>query len=170
MKTGKGRERHRAAAPAAMETRLVLEGPSSRTLQVEFACDYETHPLDDFQEGGHFVPGMTDVEQRRREWQGDTVHVLVLKHKGGQVLRVLADSLEEAERLMRDNIKSTLFGLWLAQTQTEFSYDQMKRLVDRAGLVQAFLDSHPVLTTRLRFDDVFDAALYYMEKAAQAQP
>ncbi len=138
-------------------------------LSVDFEVEHEAHDLLDFQEGGHFVPGMTDSEQRRREWEGDTVHVLELRHMGTQVLRVLADSQEEAERIMRANISDTLFGLWTAQKSTEFSYDQMKRLVDRAATVQQFLDSHPVLKTGPKFEDVFGAALYYMEKAAQSK-
>jgi hypothetical protein len=133
-------------------------------LSVVFEVEHQTHDLDTFQYEGHFVPAMQDEEQRRRDWEGDTVHVLELRHKGEQVLRVLADSLPEAERVMRRNISDTLFGLWMAQKQTEFSYDQMKRLVDRAGRLQELIDSYPNLKTGPHHEDVFAAASYWIER------
>ncbi len=130
------------------------------TVLVPFTVEYETHGLDTFQRAGHFVPGMTDEEQRRREFCGETVHVLVLKHLGAQVLRVVADSLPEAERLMSGNIRDTLLALWTAQQSTVFSYDQMKRLVDRQAEFQAFMNAR--FPHHAKTGDVYDWAMFYL--------
>ncbi len=136
----------------------------TKSISVPFALEYETHPLAEFQAGGHFVPGMQDEEQRRRPWAGETVHVLILKHMGGHVLRVVADSWQEAERMMVANIKSTLLGLWTAQQSTVFSYDQMKRLVDRVSTMQDFMDSRFKGMRAGPFADAFEAAMFYMDQ------
>ncbi len=135
----------------------------SKTVAVKFTCEYQRHNLEDFQSGGHMVPGMQDEEQRRRPFVGESVHVLELKYLGSQVLRVLADSQSEADRLMALRVHETLFALFAAQRQTEFSYDQMKRLVDGMGRLQEFMDEK--FGKGRNFADCFDAAIFHMGKA-----
>lgn len=137
-------------------------------MRVPFQLEHETYDLDAFQAGGHFVPGQVDAEQRRRPFEGNTVHVLVLKHMGSQVLRVVADSFDEAERVMSANIRDTLLALWTAQQSTQFSYDQMKRLVDRQGQFQAWIDQkyarEIAAGEHAQYADLFDVAMHYMRR------
>jgi hypothetical protein len=101
------------------------------TVQVarSFECSYETKDLATFQREGHFVPAMQDEEQRRRPWEGDTVHILQLDWHRTQVLRVLADSREEVVLLMGNRIHEYFFGMWVsAQTTT--------RLIEVTALMQ----------------------------------
>lgn len=137
----------------------------TKAIAVQFTCEYQTHNLEEFQKGGHTVPGMVDEEQRRREFEGDTVHVLELKYLGGQVVRVLGDSVEEVERLMALRVPEVLFAYFAAQRQTEFSYDQMKRLVDGAGKMQVFMDER--FGKGGNFADCFDAAIHHMTALTQ---
>lgn len=143
----------------------------TKTVTVPFTVEYESHPLAEFQDGGHFIPGMQDEEQRRRPWVGDAVHVLVLKHLGETVLRVIADSAKESERLMSANIKGTMLAFWAAQQSAQFSYDQMKRLVDRQAQFQAWIDTRYkdqiAAGEHTKFADLYDVAMHYMGKVGQ---
>ena len=76
---------------------------------------YEIHNRMKFQEAGHFVPAMQDENCRRREWQGEEVHILTLEHDGRQILRCYGDSADTALNRMEDQIRETFFAMWKAQ-------------------------------------------------------
>jgi hypothetical protein len=121
-KAGRAKARAAAmdAATAPTETLETDNGTHGTVvLRVSFTCERELHDLEDFQRGGHFVPGMVDSMGTRRDWQGSQVHVLMLKWAGHQVLRVLADSAEEAERLMKSRIEEDFFANWKSTTITQ---------------------------------------------------
>lgn len=133
-----------------------------------FECEYEVHEKDIFQVEGHFVAGLKDDNGFRREWIGNEVHVLTLRHQGEQVLRMMADSLEAVEKLMASEIRQTFIGLWTAQFLQGFSHDAFVRQRDRLAELQAFIDEQYAAEIKRgqhgAFQDIIAAAMYYMGK------
>jgi hypothetical protein len=129
----------------------VLEVP------VIFSIETEQHDRREFQEAGHFVPGMTDSEGRRREWKGPDLFVGTLWHEHRdengnlthrvQVLRVLADSQAELVRLMVQNIRDDFFARFTAQQQQVQAgfYDKLLRSQDEHNEFVAWLQKNNLL-------------------------
>ena len=136
------------------------------TLTPGFECEYEVHELQTFQSDGHFVSGLKDDNGFRRQWETDEVHVLTLRHKGEQVLRMMADTLEEVSRLMSSEIQSTFLGLWTAAFVRGFNYEQFRRQNDRVNELQTFIDERYKAEIASgkhgAFQDVFATVMYYL--------
>lgn len=148
---------------------MIPETPVTNwTVSPSFECDAEMHPLAEFQAQGHFVCGMTDENGFRRPWGTEWVHVLTLKHKGEQVLRIMADTRAEANRLMEGEITRTFFALWLGNRQTGMNFEAFRTLNDKYNELQAWMNveyQHEIETGRhAGFKTVFDAAVWYMRK------
>jgi hypothetical protein len=111
-----------------------------RTVSVRFTMETERHDREIFQKEGHFVPGMKDVNGFRREWDGPLVFVGTIWQDvrdvqgqvtgRNQVLRVLADSPMELERLMQLAIKDSFFAWWSAQQLQGSTYESYRKHVD----------------------------------------
>jgi len=114
----------------------------SITLLVPFALKHEIYNLKQFQKDGHFVPGLTDDEGRRRQWKGTEVHVLELRQGEQQILRVLSDSLPSAQELMAQRIQDEFFRLATQEQRAKFSYDAYMRVNFEHGLMKAALRRH----------------------------
>ena len=136
--------------------------------EVGITCEAEQHALETFQQEGHFVCGITDANGFRREWATEEVHVLTLRYKGEQVLRIMADTPQEAVRLMQAEVRRTFFALWLAQQGTAFNFAGYTALNDHANQLQAWMNAeyaHEIETGQhARFPTVFDAAVWYLRK------
>lgn len=100
---------------------------SESEVSVSYPVVVEQYDLEKFQKEGHFVPRMVDAEQNPRGWDGPLVWIgevfNVRKDMEGTVirkrlLRVLADSPEELERLIDLRMKETFFAMWLAGQQS----------------------------------------------------
>lgn len=131
-------------------------------IPVYFDVLHEVHDRRQFQSEGHFVPGLRERDAEGnltllpRKWEGSKVHALTLMTEGGkQVFRIvnpytnepqsafraLSDSREDAEILLRDQIRQ---GFWAAQSALQiasFNADQARRTKDErdrlvAGLLQ----------------------------------
>jgi hypothetical protein len=104
----------------------------------------------------------------RRQWEGNEVHVLTLKHQGEQILRIMADSLEEVSKLMQAEIKQTFLGLWTAQFLQGFSHDAFVRQRDRLAELEAFVSDQYAAEIKRgqhgNFQDLIAVAMYYMGK------
>jgi hypothetical protein len=139
-----------------------------RLIITDFECAYEVHDKTTFQSEGHFVSGLKDSNGFRRQWEGDEVHVLTLRHQGEQVLRMMADSLEEVSKLMAAEIKQSFVALWTAQFLQGFSHDAFVRQRDRLADLQAFIDAQyaPEIKRGQHggFQDVIAAVMYYLGK------
>jgi hypothetical protein len=137
-----------------------------QTITTGFVCAYEVHDKTTFQSEGHFVSGLKDENGFRREWIGEEVHILTLSHQGQQVLRMMADSLEEVSKLMAANVQQTFLGLWTAQFLQGFSHDAFVRQRDRLAELQAFIDEQYAAEIKRGqhgvFQDSIAAAMYYM--------
>jgi hypothetical protein len=137
-----------------------------RIIITDFACDYEVHDKTAFQTEGHFVSGLKDSNGFRRQWEGDEVHILTLRHQGEQVLRMMADSLEEVSKLMTAEIKQSFIALWTAQFLQGFSHDAFVRQRDRLAELQAFIDQQYAAEIKRGqhggFQDSIAVAMYYM--------
>ena len=109
-------------------------------LAVNFQIETGREDRAQFQRDGHFIPAMVDEHGARREWQGDAVFIAELwlesKDASGnvteraRVLRVLADSVEEMDRVMAMNIHDTFFALWQAQQIQATTYDEFRKAHD----------------------------------------
>jgi hypothetical protein len=144
------------------------------TLSVDFTVESEQHALEAFQKGGHFVPGMKDENGFRREWQGDEVHILKLNVwgtsplAGQQILRVLADTPQEAARLMRQTIQETMLAHWVAQQLCRTNYEDWVALNEKRNQFQQFINAHyphEIQTGQhTNLPTVFDVAVRYLHK------
>jgi hypothetical protein len=144
-----------------------------RIIITDFACDYEVHDRNTFQAEGHFVSGLKDPNGFRRQWEGDEVHILTLRQQGEQVLRMMADSLEEVSKLMAAEIKQTFIALWTAQFLQGFSHDAFVRHRDRLADLQAFIDEQYAVEIKRGqhggFQDVIAAVMYYLGKEREVK-
>jgi len=142
--------------------------PQTLTLQIPFTCESEQHEKTSFQKDGHFISGLKDENGRRRDWEGNEVHIVSLKFKGEQVLRVMSDSLEDAQRLMVIAIQDTFFANFAAQFVMGFNYQKWTQLNDRRNQFQEFINTHykgeVERGEHLSDMDVFDTAVRYMRK------
>jgi hypothetical protein len=145
------------------------------TLSVDFTVEPEQHSLEPFQKLGHFVPGLKDENAFRREWQGDEVHILTLRFTGHsplfadqQILRVVADTPQEAARLMRLTIQETFFAWWTAQQVAQSNYEDWRLLNEKRNQFQHFINwaySREIETGQhVNLPTVFDVAVRYMRK------
>lgn len=111
---------------ASRDNTATVSAPNRIALPVFpiFDCTLEVQDLVTFQREGHFVPAMRDVVQQPgtdtvmqqpRPWRGNQVYIVQLHFHNVQMLRVLADSQEEATRMMGDAIRSSFFGMFTAQ-------------------------------------------------------
>lgn len=121
-----------------------MNGPeidkSTMSLAVGFAVEVERHDKATFQKEGHFVPGMKDENGFRREWDGPLVFVGTIWQDvrdvqgqvtgRNQVLRVLADSPQELERLLRLAITDSFFAWWSAQQLQASTFESYRKHVD----------------------------------------
>lgn len=137
-------------------------------VDVGFACEVEQHNLQEFQKAGHFVCGLTDDAGFRREWATSEVHILTLRYKGEQVLRVMADTHGEAVRIMEAELRNTFFALWMNSRQVGFNHTAWTELNDQRNQFQSWLNAayaHEIETGKHQaFRNVFDAAVHYMRK------
>jgi len=110
------------------------------TVTATFPVKIDRFDREKFQAEGHFVPRMVDAEQRPREWEGPIVFVATIFHElrdamgtlqsRVQVLRVLADTPEELQRLMGLRIRETFFALFAAQQVQTGNAELLKKLHD----------------------------------------
>ena len=109
-------------------------------VNVNFPIRVERFEREKFQAEGHFVPRMVDAEQRPREWDGPLVFAGELWHEvrdsegklviEERILRLLADSPAELQRLFDVRVKETLFGLFRASQVQSALAETNKRLWD----------------------------------------
>lgn len=106
----------------------------------KFVADIERHEKAKFQKEGHFVPGMKDENGLRREWDGPLVFVGTIWQDvrdvqgqitgRNQVLRVLADSPDELDRLLQLAIKDSFFAWYSAQQLQASTFESYRKHVD----------------------------------------
>src|SRR5271166_4894404 len=141
---------------------------TEQTITTDFVCAYEVQEKDMFQAEGHFVAGLKDENGFRRQWEGNEVHILTFSYQGQQVLRMMADSLEEVSKLMAANIQQTFLGLWTAQFLQGFSHDAFVRQRDRLAELEAFVSDQYAAEIKRgqhgNFQDLIAVAMYYMGK------
>ncbi len=116
-------------------------------IPVYFEVEHEVHDKKQFQEEGHFVPALRELDaegnftRAPREWKGGNVHALTLKSPDGtQRLRALSDSHADAARMLGNQIRETLEALYRERELVSFNADQARKTKDeRDRLVQLLL-------------------------------
>jgi hypothetical protein len=111
--------------------------------QVSFECELRVESRKEMQAAGRTVFGLyrenpdPNAPDIRRDWGGDTVYDLRLMLAGVQVLRVMSDSIEDADRLMSNAIQNQ-FAAWARQDACiSFDRSQYDRLMqDERDLAQ----------------------------------
>lgn len=110
-------------------------------LPVLFPFVHETHETSKFRAEGHSLMALRRLDAEgnpvqgpdgNREW-GPEVHILRLPHPDDSdpktyVLRVMSDSIEDAERMAKAELRRMLYGLWAAQFIRESQAVDVARL------------------------------------------
>ena len=110
-------------------------------ISVPFLATHEIHDREQYQNhSGRFLPGLTDTQGYRREWRGKIVHALQLNHRDKQILRVLSDSQQDAERLLSQCIQDEFFRLAGNEETAKFQYDAFIRISFEHGLMMKALE------------------------------
>lgn len=120
----------------------------TETIQVPFVAEYEKHNKNEFQKAGHMVFPLRyrDAEGNpmfgpgERPWEGDDIHILRISLPSDPsvtVLRVMSDSLEDAKRMVVDELPRGLFALHAGQfirQQGAVSIEKLQR--EQANLLE----------------------------------
>ncbi len=149
-------------------------------IPVQFEVEYEISPLKKFQADGHFVPAMRARDAKGmqtmqpRHWKGAHVHALnVFDAQGTQVCRSVADSREEAERLLSAQVREQFFSSLRTIEIVHFNADQARRVKDERDRLVAYMvaNGRPEdLAKALGIAEAAVAEYVAKEAALQADP
>jgi hypothetical protein len=138
-------------------------------ISVDFEVEYQVDPRDKFQREGHFVPALRERDAegnstpQPRTW-GPEVHALTLLTPGGDVARVkdsatgkeqslsraLSDSLEDAERILAEQIRDQFWAAQRALAIVGFNANQARKVKDERDRMAAWmLEHHPAEFARV---------------------
>jgi hypothetical protein len=143
-----------------------------RAVAVEFACEHAVYDRQSFQyTQGRMLPGLYDDQQERREWQGNQVHALRLLWNDVQILRVLADSLEQAQLQMAVAIRAELFSLFAASLVVTNTAQELAIMSGRKDALRDKIRERYglVFESSGQFSDVFGVAMHLIDEGAKAK-
>lgn len=133
--------------------------------EVFLSCNYEVHDRREFQKAGHFVHGRV---------KSDQVHILTLSMPIGesttkqQVLRVQAESLDEARGQMTAAVKAQLLSSAMQQDVSKIDYDSYLRMHKDVGDLNQYLRRHYLWEIQrglhVQFSGPIQTAIHYLHK------
>ncbi len=123
-------------------------------IQVPFPFTYEQHDTVAFQEReGRMLPALRNLDQDGFPIQGQTgdrpwgprVHILRLLHPNDPsltILRKFSDSLEDASRMVRQELPQMFFGIWTAQRVQAAERESWEKLTTERNNLRAFITTN----------------------------